>query len=69
MRSDFGGDILELGGLVTEHDEIRAPRDLGVAGERLPPDLRRQRLRALGQRVRAHHGTTPTARECAGHVA
>ena len=69
MRRDFGGDVVQLRGLVAEHDEIGALRDFGVALERLAADLGDERLRALGERIGAEHWLLPASRKRARHVA
>ena len=69
VRRDFARDVLQLRGLVAEHDEIGAPRHLGVVGQRLAADLLGQRSGALGQRVGAQQRPSPPARERASHVA
>ena len=68
MRSDFLRDVLELGGLVTEHHQIGPPGDLPVGGERLSADLCREAPCPLGDGIGAHHGTAPPAGQRAGHV-
>jgi hypothetical protein len=48
---DFACDVVELGGLVAEHDEIRALGDFDVALKGLPSDLGGESGGALGQGV------------------
>ncbi len=56
MGRDVGGDVAELGGLVAEHEQIRALGHLGVALQGLPSHLGGKRGGTLGQRVRAENG-------------
>ena len=68
MRREFARDRRQLSGLVAEHDEIGPLGHLGVARERLAPDLRGERASALGERVGAQQRPPPPASERARHV-
>ena len=54
---------------MAQHDQLGPLRDQRVRGERFATDLGGQRLRSVGERVRAQERTAPSASKRASHVA
>jgi hypothetical protein len=61
--------LVQLRGLVAEHDGVRLVGHVGVRAGRLAADLLREGLSAAVVHIGHEHGLTPPARKRGGHVA